>query len=135
MFPFGERRMFYRIYRVDKEGHIRSPPQQIERDDDAAAIEHAKTLLDGRDLEVWEGPRRVIILRHTIHPYLEGGAFDPETIETMAKALSEACKVLRVMDKEDAAVRILALRIIDQARDGIRDAELLKFGALRGFRN
>jgi hypothetical protein len=50
-----------------------------------------------------------------ISPFLDGAAFDPETIETMSAALSEACQALRLIEKEDAAVRLLAMRIIDRA--------------------
>ena len=68
-----------------------------------------------------------------IGPFLNGQAFDPETIETMSAALAEACQALRLMEKEDAAVRLLALRIIDRAQNGIHDAGLLKDAALRGL--
>jgi hypothetical protein len=70
-----------------------------------------------------------------IRPYLEGRAFDPETIAIMASAFADACQLLGLKDKEDAAVRILAVRIINQAENGIRDPELLKLGAVRGFMN
>jgi hypothetical protein len=68
-----------------------------------------------------------------IAPFLNGQAFDPETIETMSAALAEACQALRLMEKDDAAVQLLALRIIDRARDGIHDTRVLKDAALRGF--
>jgi hypothetical protein len=32
-------------------------------DDDQGAVRHAQTLKDGVDLEVWEGRRRVAVLR------------------------------------------------------------------------
>jgi len=66
-----------------------------------------------------------------IHPYLEGRAFDPETIDIMAKALRAACDALGLKDKDDAAVRILTIRILEQVDDGIRDPDLLKSAALR----
>jgi hypothetical protein len=69
-----------------------------------------------------------------IRAFLDGEAFDPETIESMSQALSAACELLGLRDKENAATRLLATRIIDLARDGIHDRELLKAGALRGFR-
>jgi hypothetical protein len=36
-------------------------------------------------------------------------------------------------NKEDAAVRLLAMRIIDMAKEGIHDSELLKAAALKDF--
>jgi hypothetical protein len=36
-------------------------------------------------------------------------------------------------DKEDAAVRLLAKRIIDEAKQGIHDRALLKAAALKGL--
>jgi hypothetical protein len=36
-------------------------------------------------------------------------------------------------DREDAAVRLLALRIINKARQGIHDRGLLKAAALEGL--
>ena len=48
-------------------------------------------------------------------------------------ALAEACQALRLTEKEDAAVRLLAMRIIDRAHDGTQDAGLLRDAALRGL--
>jgi len=53
----------YRIYSVTKEGHIQSAPITIDCDDDQAAIERAKSIKDGLDLEVWQERRRVAVLR------------------------------------------------------------------------
>jgi hypothetical protein len=53
----------------------------------------------------------------------------------MAKAFTEACRALGLKPKQDAATRVLALRIIDHARDDIRDPELLKAAALKGFKH
>ena len=60
-----------------------------------------------------------------IRRYIEDGAvFEPEAIETMSKALEEACKALhidgRVHDRE-----VIATRIIDLARSGVVDAKAL----------
>lgn len=68
-----------------------------------------------------------------IRPFLEGEFFEPELIETMSQALADACQTLGLRDKEDAAVRLLAQRIIDEARAGIHDRELLKAAALKGL--
>lgn len=68
-----------------------------------------------------------------IRPFLEGDVFEQELIDAMSKALAEACGELGLKDKEDVAVRLLALRIIDAARDGIHDPPLLKAAALKGL--
>jgi hypothetical protein len=54
---------YYRIYSVTKDGHIRGVPRAVECDDDRRAIDRAKAILDGLDLEVWEGRRRVAVLK------------------------------------------------------------------------
>lgn len=68
-----------------------------------------------------------------IRPFLEGEVFEPELIEIMGKALVGACQVLGLRLKDDAATRLLAMRIIEQARAGIHDPELLKAAALKGL--
>ena len=68
-----------------------------------------------------------------IRPFLDGQFFDPELIDTMSQALADACRSLGLKDKEDAAVRLLALRIIKEARTGIHDRALLKAAALKGL--
>jgi urease gamma subunit len=68
-----------------------------------------------------------------IRSYLEGEYFEPELIETMNRALADACKTLGLKLQQDAAVQLLARRIIDQAREGIHDSDLLKAAALKGL--
>lgn len=57
----------YRIYRLTNGGHIDGPPAMLNFDDDQGAVRHAKTLKDGVDLEVWEGRRRVAVLKGDPH--------------------------------------------------------------------
>jgi hypothetical protein len=53
----------YRAYTVGRDGHfIGSEP--LICDDDAEAIERAKRLVDGHDVELWSGVRLVIRLNH-----------------------------------------------------------------------
>jgi hypothetical protein len=52
----------YRIYQI-KDKHIAAAPAIIEAAADQFAIEQAKQLLNGCDIEVWEGSRFVIGLR------------------------------------------------------------------------
>lgn len=49
----------YRIYTIDKSGHIVGPPAIFEARDDEAAREEAKQGLDFRTIEVWIGQRRI----------------------------------------------------------------------------
>jgi len=68
-----------------------------------------------------------------IRPYLDGEFFDPELIDTMSHALADACMMLGLKDREDAAVRLLAMRIIKGARDGVHDRASLKAAAIEGL--
>lgn len=52
----------YRVYLI-KSNHFEGPPDVITCDSDAEAIEQAKQLVDGHDVELWEGPRFVIGLK------------------------------------------------------------------------
>ena len=52
----------YRAYLI-KDKHIAAPPTLIEADADHAAIEQVKKLVDGHDVELWEGARFVVGLR------------------------------------------------------------------------
>jgi hypothetical protein len=54
----------YRLYRLDKSGHIDGPPDGFWCENDEIAIERAKILLDSHDLELWQLGRLVIRLRH-----------------------------------------------------------------------
>jgi hypothetical protein len=50
----------YRIYFLDKAGHITGPPNIVECADDQEATQKAKQFVDGHDVEVWDGPRFVV---------------------------------------------------------------------------
>lgn len=49
----------YRFYSIKHDGHIAGPAKDFEaaRDDEATRI--AKSLVNGHDIEVWEGQRLV----------------------------------------------------------------------------
>jgi hypothetical protein len=49
----------YRVYRVDKDGHIFAPPHGFTSANDATAIETATRMIDGDDLELWQQARLV----------------------------------------------------------------------------
>ena len=57
----------YRVYVLNAGGHVDAPARIITHTDDDAAIQHARQLLDGHDIELWDGPRLVIRLEHR-HP-------------------------------------------------------------------
>jgi hypothetical protein len=52
----------YRIYTLDEDGHISSGKDFV-FDDDKAAIEHAKQLVDGHDIELWQADRKITTLK------------------------------------------------------------------------
>jgi len=64
MDPAGGTAMYYRAYILDEKGRIRSFRELICADDDEAKQKVAQ-LLDGHDIEVWQGRRQVFTLRHT----------------------------------------------------------------------
>jgi len=53
----------YRAYIIDHDGHIKSF-EPLVCADDVAAIANAKRLVDGHDVEVWQGARKVTTLAH-----------------------------------------------------------------------
>ena len=52
----------YRVYSLEPDGHIHSPPRIIACADDADAEEQSRQLLEGCVIEVWERLRRVAVL-------------------------------------------------------------------------
>jgi|tagenome__1003787_1003787.scaffolds.fasta_scaffold18430832_1 hypothetical protein len=52
----------YRVYPLDRSGHIAGPPTDLNCDSDGTATEQAKRLVDSRAIEVWDGDRLVICL-------------------------------------------------------------------------
>jgi hypothetical protein len=60
-----------------------------------------------------------------ITPYLRNEAFEPDVIEEMSAAFTDACKTLGLIDRADPLTEIVARRIIELAQRGIRtEAEL-----------
>jgi hypothetical protein len=52
----------YQIFHLTL-GHIRGPAEIINCDIDQQAIEKAKQMVNGHDVEVWQGARRVIEIK------------------------------------------------------------------------
>jgi hypothetical protein len=49
----------YRVYPVDKSNHIVAAPHVVTCDSDEEAIEKARPLVNGHDVELWDGARQV----------------------------------------------------------------------------
>ena len=49
----------YRVYFVDRSGHISRPPEVILCADDNEAAGHAQRFIDSLDIEVWDESRLV----------------------------------------------------------------------------
>ncbi len=57
----------YRAFTVGKDGHL-SGFEPLVCKSDSEAIEKAKRLLEGYDIELWSGPRLVTYLKHKPQP-------------------------------------------------------------------
>jgi hypothetical protein len=49
----------YRLYAVTRDNHIMGVPADVACENDGEALHRAERLLDGYDIEVWEGNRRI----------------------------------------------------------------------------
>ena len=54
----------YRAYLIDESGKVSQATIFVREDTDEAAIDAAKRLLDTHDIDLWQGTRRVVTLRH-----------------------------------------------------------------------
>ena len=50
----------YRVYKIKNNNHVAGAPVVVTCDSDREAIQQAKKLVDGHDVELWDGPRFVI---------------------------------------------------------------------------
>ena len=62
----------YRVYYLDRGAHITRHPEVIECESDQQAIERARELFDGQDLEIWDGARLVENISHVKPPPANG---------------------------------------------------------------
>jgi hypothetical protein len=53
----------YKLCSLDQHGRLRRPAQFFDCETDQEIIEKARQSLDGLDIEVWDGPRRVIFIK------------------------------------------------------------------------
>jgi hypothetical protein len=70
----------------------------------------------------------------TIIPYLDGFKFDRETKRIIGVAFEMTCAALRLTDRDDLLVAMVGKRIIELAREGKRNPELLCERALNDLR-
>jgi hypothetical protein len=70
----------------------------------------------------------------SIAPFLDGLKFDPETRRVMGVAFEMTCAALRLADRTDLVVEIVAKRIIELAQDGERNPDRLCERALNDLR-
>ncbi len=69
-----------------------------------------------------------------IRPYLQGQAFDPDTVRVMGAAFEKACKQLGIIDRHDAVTKIVARTVIEMAQRGFRDEDSLTAAVMQEFR-
>jgi hypothetical protein len=60
-----------------------------------------------------------------ITPFLNGHNFDPETKRVMGIAFVMTCTALGLIDRDDSANGVVAQRIIELAKAGERNPDLL----------
>jgi hypothetical protein len=63
--------------------------------------------------------------------FLRNQAFDPETIEIMAKAFVAPCESLGLSPREDAITKLIAEKIIELAQRGFKDPTALYSRAIK----
>jgi hypothetical protein len=53
----------YRVYTMTKDTHVEGPAAVVTCDSDQEAIRQAKQMVDGHDVELWDGGRFVTRIR------------------------------------------------------------------------
>ena len=53
----------YRLYLLDQDNHITGVPKVLACDSDEDAVERAKQIVDGHDVEVWQGSRLITVIK------------------------------------------------------------------------
>jgi len=72
-----------------------------------------------------------------IRPLLtaEADAFGPEDVAALIAAFEASLRALRLVDRNDPAVLMVARRVIDLAKAGNRDPAALRDQVIKSFRN
>jgi hypothetical protein len=93
--------------------------------------------ITGNDLWASESPVRLppeLGAIMVIHHLLQNLSFGPEEIENLSAAYESALLALALPDRDDRVTEIIAQRIIEAARAGIRDPEALCAAAIKDLR-
>jgi hypothetical protein len=61
----------------------------------------------------------------TMHRLIQNLAFNQDDIERLAAAYEEALRALHISDRDDPINEVIAQRIIEGARAGVRDPKAL----------
>ena len=70
-----------------------------------------------------------------ITPFLRGQAFDPETVDAMAKAFVTTCEALGLSNRDDSMTELVAETIIELAQRGIKDPTALHMATIKEFKS
>ena len=68
-----------------------------------------------------------------ITPFVQGKAFDPETVQAMANALVTTCEALGLSDRDHAMTQLVAEKIIELAKRGLKNSTALHLTAIKEF--
>jgi len=68
-----------------------------------------------------------------ITPFLQGQAFDPKTVQAMANALVMTCEAVGLSDRDDAMTQLVAEKIIELAKRGLKNPTALHLAAIKEF--
>ena len=69
-----------------------------------------------------------------IRPFLSGRPFDPQAIEAMSAAFTQACAHLGLVERDDPMTRFVARHIIDFAQRGVGTKTALYMNTIQEFR-
>jgi hypothetical protein len=69
-----------------------------------------------------------------IIPFLRGQVFDPELIEAMSMAFTDACETLGLIQRPDQMTELVARQIIELAERGVRTQAALYFMTVEEFK-
>jgi hypothetical protein len=68
-----------------------------------------------------------------ITPLLQDQAFDPETAQAVANALVMTCEALGLSDRDDAMTQLVAEKIIELAKRGLKNPTELHLATIKEF--
>jgi hypothetical protein len=71
----------------------------------------------------------------SVRPLLEAEAFGPDEVKVLVSAFEASLKALRLVDRKDPAVLMVAKRVIALARAGNLDPLALRDEVVKTFKN